>query len=194
MLVFVGLFAICWLPSHVIYLYRSYHYDQVDTSLCHFIASVCARILAFTNSCVNPFALYLMSKSFSKHFKKQLLCCSSPRRSDCQTSASTNVTAVWKYSSFHKRQNTCAAARLESSDEIQWHTCLILIQRSQYQCDECSPSFIWNYLLPLITSYSDYLSNYTMMEFSHSNPVSRVGMKWCKTSEVLIETFNLCCD
>ncbi|XP_053732758.1 gastrin-releasing peptide receptor-like [Synchiropus splendidus] len=73
-LVFVGLFAVCWLPSHVIYLYRSYHYDKADTSLAHFIASVCARILAFTNSCVNPFALYLMSKTFRKHFNKQLLC------------------------------------------------------------------------------------------------------------------------
>lgn len=29
-LVFVGLFAICWLPSHVIYLYRSYHYSEVN--------------------------------------------------------------------------------------------------------------------------------------------------------------------
>lgn len=94
-LVFVGLFALCWLPSHVIYLYRSYHYDQVDTSLGHFIASVCARILAFTNSCVNPFALYLMSKSFRKHFKKQLLCCSAPRELRSQSSRSTNVTTVW---------------------------------------------------------------------------------------------------
>ncbi|CAG05835.1 unnamed protein product, partial [Tetraodon nigroviridis] len=74
-LVFVGLFAVCWLPSHVIYLYRSFHYDRVDTSLGHFIASVCARILAFTNSCVNPFALFLMSKTFRRHFRQQLLCC-----------------------------------------------------------------------------------------------------------------------
>ncbi|XP_031150820.1 gastrin-releasing peptide receptor-like [Sander lucioperca] len=93
-LVFVGLFAVCWLPSHVIYLYRSYHYDQVDTSLGHFIASVCARILAFTNSCVNPFALYLMSKNFRKHFNKQLLCCTSPRRLYSQNSGSTNITTV----------------------------------------------------------------------------------------------------
>ncbi|XP_019945455.2 gastrin-releasing peptide receptor-like isoform X1 [Paralichthys olivaceus] len=92
-LVFVGLFAVCWLPSHVIYLYRSFNYDQVDTSLGHFIASVCARIFAFTNSCVNPFALYLMSKSFSKHFNKQL-CCTSPRRLNHQNSASTNITTV----------------------------------------------------------------------------------------------------
>ncbi|KAM4629924.1 gastrin-releasing peptide receptor-like [Polymixia lowei] len=74
-LVFVGLFAVCWLPSHVIYLYRSYHYSEVDTSLAHFVCSVVARILAFTNSCLNPFALYLLSKSFQKQFNKQLCCC-----------------------------------------------------------------------------------------------------------------------
>ncbi|KAF3694735.1 Gastrin-releasing peptide receptor [Channa argus] len=93
-LVFVGLFAVCWLPSHVIYLYRSYHYSQVDTSMGHFIASVCARILAFTNSCVNPFALYLMSKSFSKHFNRQLLCCTSPGQLYSQSSVNTNVTTT----------------------------------------------------------------------------------------------------
>lgn len=107
-LVFVGLFAICWLPSHVIYLYRSYHYSevheilsfknsayalpskfpgfslrltctlplpQVDTSMAHFVGSIIARILAFTNSCLNPFALYLMSKSFKKQFNQHLCCC-----------------------------------------------------------------------------------------------------------------------
>ncbi|XP_068186155.1 gastrin-releasing peptide receptor-like [Antennarius striatus] len=93
-LVFVGLFAVCWLPSHVIYLYRSYHYDQVDTSLSHFIASVCARILAFTNSCVNPYALIVMSKSFSRHFRKQLLCWTSPRRLSSQNSGTSNITNV----------------------------------------------------------------------------------------------------
>ncbi|XP_012675115.2 gastrin-releasing peptide receptor [Clupea harengus] len=79
-LVFVGLFAVCWLPSHVIYLYRCYNYSEADTSLAHYVASVCARILAFTNSCVNPFALYLLSKSFQKQFNKQLCCCCPSRR------------------------------------------------------------------------------------------------------------------
>ncbi|XP_076158691.1 gastrin-releasing peptide receptor [Alosa pseudoharengus] len=79
-LVFVGLFAICWLPSHVIYLYRCYHYSQADTSMGHYVAIVCARIMAFTNSCVNPFALYLLSKSFQKQFNKQLCCCCQTRR------------------------------------------------------------------------------------------------------------------
>uniref|UniRef100_A0A8C6URL1 Gastrin-releasing peptide receptor n=1 Tax=Neogobius melanostomus TaxID=47308 RepID=A0A8C6URL1_9GOBI len=58
-LVFVALFAVCWLPSHVIYLYRSYHYSQRG-----------ARILAFTNSCLNPLALYFLSDSFRKQFNQ----------------------------------------------------------------------------------------------------------------------------
>ncbi|CAL8246409.1 unnamed protein product [Lota lota] len=76
-LVFVGLFAVCWLPSHVVYLYRSYHYSQVDTSMAHFLCSVAARLLAFTNSCLNPLALYLLSKGFQQHFNQQLrgFCC-----------------------------------------------------------------------------------------------------------------------
>ncbi|KAG7231661.1 hypothetical protein INR49_004197 [Caranx melampygus] len=96
-LVFVALFAVCWLPSHVIYLYRSYHYSQVDTSLVHFVCSVIARILAFTNSCLNPFALYLLSKSFKKQFNQQLCCCCRlmlRRSSHSPTHYNTHVTSV----------------------------------------------------------------------------------------------------
>ncbi|CAI5645057.1 unnamed protein product [Oreochromis niloticus] len=95
-LVFVGLFALCWLPSHVIYLYRSYHYSQVDTSLLHFVCSVVARILAFTNSCLNPFALYLLSNSFKKQFNQHLCCCCRIiiKHSQSPIHYSTRVTSV----------------------------------------------------------------------------------------------------
>ncbi|XP_071994541.1 gastrin-releasing peptide receptor [Engystomops pustulosus] len=95
-LVFVGLFAFCWLPNHVIYLYRSYHYSEVDTSVLHYITSICARVLAFTNSCVNPFALYLLSKSFRKQFNNQLFCCR-PRlivRSQSMGRSTTRMTSL----------------------------------------------------------------------------------------------------
>ncbi|XP_051967835.1 gastrin-releasing peptide receptor [Xyrauchen texanus] len=105
-LVFVGLFAICWLPNHVIYLYRSYHYTEVDTSMAHFIFSVCARILAFTNSCMNPFTLYLLSKSFRKHFNKQLCCCC-PFLSLCSQRTRRNNTRL---SSFKSTQNHSVAS------------------------------------------------------------------------------------
>ncbi|XP_027691222.1 gastrin-releasing peptide receptor [Vombatus ursinus] len=99
-LVFVALFAVCWLPNHIIYLYRSYHYSEVDISMLHFVTSICARLLAFANSCVNPFALYLLSKSFRKQFNSQFSCCrqgllrrsqSTGRSTTCMTSLkSTN--------------------------------------------------------------------------------------------------------
>uniref|UniRef100_A0A3B3HWT2 Gastrin-releasing peptide receptor n=1 Tax=Oryzias latipes TaxID=8090 RepID=A0A3B3HWT2_ORYLA len=60
---------------HIIYMYRSYHYSQVDTSMVHFVCSVWARILALTNSCINPFALYLLSETFKRQFNQQLCCC-----------------------------------------------------------------------------------------------------------------------
>uniref|UniRef100_A0A8U7NC69 Bombesin receptor subtype 3 n=1 Tax=Corvus moneduloides TaxID=1196302 RepID=A0A8U7NC69_CORMO len=65
-LVLVALFALCWLPNHILYLYRSFTYHtSVDAS----------HLSSYTILCVNPFALYWLSKSFRQHFKKQVSCC-----------------------------------------------------------------------------------------------------------------------
>ncbi|XP_004643214.1 bombesin receptor subtype-3 [Octodon degus] len=75
-LVLVALFALCWLPNHLLYLYHSFTYESyVDPSAIHFIVTIFSRVLAFSNSCVNPFALYWLSKTFQEHFKAQLFCC-----------------------------------------------------------------------------------------------------------------------
>ncbi|KAM6964892.1 neuromedin-B receptor [Aplochiton taeniatus] len=73
-LVFVGLFALCWFPNHVLYMYRSFHYDSMDVSLAHLLMTLLARVLSFSSSCANPFALYLLSDSFRRHFNSQLHC------------------------------------------------------------------------------------------------------------------------
>uniref|UniRef100_A0A8C7VAI1 Neuromedin B receptor n=1 Tax=Oryzias sinensis TaxID=183150 RepID=A0A8C7VAI1_9TELE len=73
-LVFVGLFALCWFPNHVLYMYRSFHYHQMDLSVAHLVITLLARVLSFSSSCVNPFALYLLSESFRRHFNSQLRC------------------------------------------------------------------------------------------------------------------------
>uniref|UniRef100_A0A665VT81 Neuromedin-B receptor n=2 Tax=Echeneis naucrates TaxID=173247 RepID=A0A665VT81_ECHNA len=73
-LVFVGLFALCWFPNHVLYMYRSFNYHQMDLSLAHMVITLLARVLSFSSSCVNPFALYLLSESFRRHFNSQLRC------------------------------------------------------------------------------------------------------------------------
>ncbi|XP_042529238.1 neuromedin-B receptor [Dipodomys spectabilis] len=73
-LVFVGCFVFCWFPNHILYMYRSFNYKEIDPSLGHMIVTLVARVLSFSNSCVNPFALYLLSESFRKHFNSQLCC------------------------------------------------------------------------------------------------------------------------
>ncbi|KAI9528303.1 hypothetical protein NQZ68_021944 [Dissostichus eleginoides] len=78
-LVFVGLFALCWFPNHVLYMYRSFHYQQMDLSVAHLVVTLLSRVLSFSSSCVNPFALYLLSESFRRHFNSQLQCGRSPR-------------------------------------------------------------------------------------------------------------------
>ncbi|XP_078542080.1 bombesin receptor subtype-3 [Lissotriton helveticus] len=98
-LVLVGLFAFCWLPNHILYLYRSFTYHSfIDSSAFHLTATIFSRALAFSNSCVNPFALYWLSKSFRQHFKKQVMCCKArpPVRQPSPTQSHTNtgVTAV----------------------------------------------------------------------------------------------------
>lgn len=69
-LVLVGLFAVCWLPNHVLYMYRSFHYQRMDLSLAHLLVTLLARVLSFSSSCANPFALYLLSESFRRHFNR----------------------------------------------------------------------------------------------------------------------------
>ena len=73
-LVFVGCFIFCWFPNHILYMYRSFNYNKIDPSLGHMIVTLVARVLSFCNSCVNPFALYLLSESFRRHFNSQLCC------------------------------------------------------------------------------------------------------------------------
>ncbi|NXU55333.1 NMBR protein, partial [Turnix velox] len=73
-LVFVGFFAVCWFPNHVLYMYRSFNYNEIDPSTGHMVVTLVARVLSFCNSCVNPFALYFLSESFRRHFNNQLCC------------------------------------------------------------------------------------------------------------------------
>ncbi|KAL6485979.1 hypothetical protein AOLI_G00028630 [Acnodon oligacanthus] len=105
-LVFVGLFALCWFPNHVLYMYRSFNYRQIDSSLSHLIITLLARVLSFSSSCVNPFALYLLSESFRRHFNSQLTC----RRRQYQQRSSSYLqsTSAIRMTSIKKSNPTLA--------------------------------------------------------------------------------------
>ncbi|KAM4693159.1 neuromedin-B receptor [Discoglossus pictus] len=110
-LVFVGCFALCWFPNHVLYMYRSFNYNEIDPSLGHMIITLVARILSFSNSCVNPFALYLLSESFRRHFNSQL-CCRRKQRRQRSTSYMLNSSAIRMTSLKSNARNTVTSVSL----------------------------------------------------------------------------------
>ncbi|XP_051909328.1 neuromedin-B receptor [Hippocampus zosterae] len=106
-LVLVALFAACWLPNHLLYLYRSFRYQQTDESLAHLLLTLLARILSFSSSCVNPLALYLLSDSFRRHFQSQLRCGGEGGRPDRRASY-LNSTSHIRLTSIRKAAATGA--------------------------------------------------------------------------------------
>lgn len=105
-LVFIGLFAVCWLPTHVLYLYRSFNYDKIDSSLGHMVITLIARVLSFSNSCVNPFALYFLSENFRRRFNGQLCCRGVMPRQQRSMSYLNSSSAVQMSSLEHNARNT----------------------------------------------------------------------------------------
>lgn len=104
-LVFVGFFAICWFPNHVLYMYRSFNYNEIDPSTGHMVVTLVARVLSFCNSCVNPFALYFLSESFRRHFNNQL-CCRRKARRGRSASYLRNSSAIQMSSLKSNTRNT----------------------------------------------------------------------------------------
>jgi 7 transmembrane receptor (rhodopsin family) len=69
---FVVVFIICWLPRHVWYFW--YHFDEYgEYNMFWHIFKIAAFCLSFINSCVNPFALYFLSRQF-RHYYHRYLC------------------------------------------------------------------------------------------------------------------------
>ena len=70
---FVVVFVVCWFP---LYLYRIwFYYLPGDFNLFWYVFKFLSFCLAFANSCVNPFALYFLSKQFRRYYNKYLFCC-----------------------------------------------------------------------------------------------------------------------
>ena len=73
---FVALFAVCFLPMHIFFLW--FYFDpNVWSNYNHtwHVVKIIGFCLAYTNSCINPIALYCVSTSFRKYFNRILFCC-----------------------------------------------------------------------------------------------------------------------
>ncbi|XP_017893380.1 neuropeptide CCHamide-1 receptor-like [Ceratina calcarata] len=73
---FVIVFAVCFFPQHVFMLWFHIHPTaQKDYNAFWHYFRILSFCLAFTNSCINPIALYCVSNTFRKYFDRYLLCC-----------------------------------------------------------------------------------------------------------------------
>lgn len=75
-LAFVIIFAVCFFPSHMFFLwfYFSPNAWANYNAFWHHLRIV-GFCLTFVNSCINPIALYCVSGTFRKHFDRYLFCC-----------------------------------------------------------------------------------------------------------------------
>ncbi|XP_053983745.1 neuropeptide CCHamide-1 receptor-like [Hylaeus volcanicus] len=73
---FVIVFAVCFFPQHVFMLWFHTHPTaQADYNAFWHYFRIIGFCMAFTNSCINPIALYCVSGTFRKYFDRYLLCC-----------------------------------------------------------------------------------------------------------------------
>ncbi|XP_067951039.1 gastrin-releasing peptide receptor-like [Watersipora subatra] len=70
----VILFFLCWLPRTIFVLLTFHGKAGKEMTVFHYVFRIVAYCLMFLNSCVNPIALYFLSKSFRKHYWQQLCC------------------------------------------------------------------------------------------------------------------------
>ncbi|XP_035681520.1 endothelin receptor type B-like [Branchiostoma floridae] len=95
----VALFALCWLPFHLTNILRITLPCSVLQNICTFSALQGAHHFGLTlgsfNSCVNPIALYILSRKYKLYMDSLLFCCCSqggggeildPRRGSTWTS------------------------------------------------------------------------------------------------------------
>jgi len=68
---FVIVFAVCFFPQHVFMLWFYIHPTaQKDYNAFWHYFRILGFCLAFTNSCINPIALYCVSGTFRKYFDR----------------------------------------------------------------------------------------------------------------------------
>ncbi|XP_038611172.1 endothelin-1 receptor [Tachyglossus aculeatus] len=115
----VVIFALCWFPLHLSRILKKTVYNEKDMNRCELLSFLLlldyiSINLATMNSCINPIALYFVSKKFKNCFQSCLCCCCYQSKS-LMTSVPMNGTSIqWK----NHEQNNHNTDRSSHKDSI----------------------------------------------------------------------------
>ncbi len=73
-IVIVVVFLVCWLPSHVIWLWTNYFSTSWHHTYAFYYMRIVAHALSYANSTMNPVIYAFLSQNFRNGFKKAILC------------------------------------------------------------------------------------------------------------------------
>uniref|UniRef100_A0A8D0B934 Endothelin-1 receptor n=1 Tax=Salvator merianae TaxID=96440 RepID=A0A8D0B934_SALMN len=107
----VVIFALCWFPLHLSRILKKMLYQENDTNRCELLSFLLtfdyiSMNLATFNSCINPIALYFVSKKFKNCFQS-CLCCICYQTGSQTSSLPMNGTSIqWKHHEQLNNHNT----------------------------------------------------------------------------------------
>lgn len=73
-IVIVLVFAVCWLPSHVVWLWVSFLGHTWQHTYAFYFLRISAHVLSYANSCVNPVIYALLSSQFREGVRRAFRC------------------------------------------------------------------------------------------------------------------------
>ncbi len=98
---FVIVFICCWLPRHVYIMW--FFFDPGLYNLFWHVFKILGFCMSFINSCVNPLALYFLSRQFRHYYNRYLFCCC---KAKVTKRGQEEFSTMYKYNSTVRRTST----------------------------------------------------------------------------------------
>ena len=77
-IVVVVVFCICWLPNHIVWIWVNFFKHKRKLTYDFYVFRICAYVLAYGNSAINPLIYAFLSVNFRKGFQLALRCNGAP--------------------------------------------------------------------------------------------------------------------